>query len=56
MTGLPDVSSDAMAGARWRAGEVAFWIIVIACAFLFPSRYLVMTDVVRLALFTSRLI
>jgi branched-chain amino acid transport system permease protein len=39
MTALPDVSSDAITGARWRAGELAFWIIVIACAFLFPSRY-----------------
>ena len=55
MTALPDVSSDAIAGARWRAGEVAFWIIVVACAFLFPSRYLVMTDIVRLALFALSL-
>src|SRR5258708_11876306 len=55
MTGLPDVSSDAMAGAGCRAGEVAFWIIVIACAFLFPSGYLIMTEIVRLALFALSL-
>ena len=33
----------------------AYDFIAIACAFLFPSRYLVMTDVVRLALFTLSL-
>ena len=26
-----------------------FFLLVLACAFLFPSRYLIMTDVVRLA-------
>lgn len=36
---------------RWNLGEIAFWIVALACAFLFPSRYLVMTDIVRLALF-----
>ena len=44
-----------MAGARWRVGEVAFWIVALCCAFLFPSRYLIMTDVVRLALFALSL-
>jgi branched-chain amino acid transport system permease protein len=55
MTALPDVSTDAVASARWRAGEIAFWIAVIACGFLFPSRYLIMTDIVRLALFALSL-
>ena len=55
MTALPDVSSHAMARARWRPGEVAFWILALACAFLFPSRYLIMTDIVRLALFALSL-
>lgn len=36
---------------RWNLGEIAFWLVALACAFLFPSRYLVMTDIVRLALF-----
>src|SRR5215217_6528067 len=52
---LADVSSDAIARARWRPGEFAFWIIVLACAFLFPSRYLIMTDILRLALFALSL-
>lgn len=55
MTTLPDVSTDAIAGARWRPGEIAFWIVVAACGFLFPSRYLIMTDIVRLALFALSL-
>lgn len=55
MTALPDVSSHAIAGARWRPAEIAFWILAVACAFLFPSRYLIMTDIVRLALFALSL-
>src|SRR5713101_8983924 len=55
MKAPPDVSSAAMAGSRWHAGEIAFWILAASCAFLFPSRYLIMTDIVRLALFTLSL-
>jgi branched-chain amino acid transport system permease protein len=55
MTTLPDVSTNAIAGARWRPGEIAFWIVIVACGFLFPSRYLIMTDIVRLALFALSL-
>ena len=55
MTALPDVSSHAMASARWRPAEIVFWILALACAFLFPSRYLIMTDIVRLALFALSL-
>src|SRR6476660_7338200 len=55
MTALPDVSSHAMASARWRPGEIVFWILALACAFMFPSRYLIMTDIVRLALFALSL-
>ena len=55
MTAVPDVSSHAMASARWRPAEIVFWIAAIACAFLFPSRYLIMTDIVRLALFALSL-
>ena len=55
MTALSDVSTHAMASARWRSGEIAFWILTLACAFLFPSRYLIMTDIVRLALFALSL-
>jgi branched-chain amino acid transport system permease protein len=55
MTELADVSSHALAGARWRPAEIAFWILAASCAFLFPSRYLIMTDIVRLALFALSL-
>jgi branched-chain amino acid transport system permease protein len=44
-----------MASARWRPAEIAFWILAASCAFLFPSRYLIMTDIVRLALFALSL-
>ncbi len=50
-----DVSASAMASSRWRVSEVLFWIVVLACPFLFPSRFLIMTDILRLALFTLSL-
>src|SRR3954464_14426618 len=55
MTAHHDVSSVAISRARWRISEIAFWILALACAFLFPSRYLIMTDIVRLALFALSL-
>ncbi|MGF6311198.1 branched-chain amino acid transport system permease protein [Bradyrhizobium sp. i1.8.4] len=55
MTALSDVSTHAIASARWRISEVAFWVLALACAFLFPSRYLIMTDIVRLGLFALSL-
>ena len=44
-----------MARSRWHASEIVFWILALSCAFLFPSRYLIMTDIVRLALFALSL-
>src|SRR6478672_5739174 len=55
MTTVSDVSSHAMARARWRPAEIAFWVLAASCVFLFPSRYLIMTDILRLALFTLSL-
>ena len=55
MSAANDVSTSAMASSRWRVSEVLFWIVVLACPFLFPSRYLIMTDILRLALFTLSL-
>src|SRR5436190_8961378 len=55
MTTLPDISSHAMARSRWRGSEIVFWILALACAFVFPSRYLIMTDIVRLGLFAMSL-
>src|SRR6202790_2042987 len=50
MTAPADVGHQARQHARWHWSEIAFWILALACAFLFPSRYLIMTDIVRLAL------
>ena len=55
MTAQIDAANLAIARARWRAGEAVFWILVVACALVFPSRYLIMTDIVRLALFAMSL-
>ncbi|MEA2898286.1 MAG: branched-chain amino acid transport system permease protein, partial [Bradyrhizobium sp.] len=55
MTAHHDVSSLAIGRARWRASEIVFWILAVSCALLFPSRYLIMTDIIRLALFALSL-
>jgi branched-chain amino acid transport system permease protein len=41
--------------ARWHWSEVAFWAVLIGCGLLFPSRYLIMTEIVRLGLFALSL-
>src|SRR6202049_3724616 len=55
MTAPADVGDQARQHARWHWSEIAFWILALSCAFLFPSRYLIMTDIVRLALFALSL-
>src|ERR1700752_2430993 len=55
MKAAHNISTSAMASSRWRASETAFWLLVLACAFAFPSRYLIITDILRLALFTLSL-
>src|ERR1700731_3371099 len=55
MTAPADVGYHALQHARWRWSEIAFWILVLACALLFPSRYLIMTEILRLALFAVSL-
>src|SRR5581483_9189293 len=55
MSAPTDVGYHARLKARWRPGEIVFWLAALACAFAFPSRYLIMTDVVRLALFALSL-
>src|SRR3979409_2157225 len=55
MPALPVLPPPSIAPARWRASELVFWVLALACAFLFPSRYLIMTDIVRLALFALSL-
>ena len=55
MSAPNDVGVHARQQARWRVAEVVFWLLVAACGFAFPSRYLIMTDIVRLALFALSL-
>lgn len=55
MSAASDVGYHAQHQARWHYGEIAFWLIVLACGFAFPSRYLIMTDILRLALFAMSL-
>src|SRR6201986_1235555 len=55
MNAPQDVGYHARAHARWHWGEIIFWLAALACAFIFPSRYLIMTEVVRLALFALSL-
>jgi branched-chain amino acid transport system permease protein len=55
MTTQTDVATHAKRHGRWHWSEYAFWVIVLACGLVFPSRYLVMTEVLRLALFALSL-
>src|SRR6516164_4269795 len=55
MNAPSDVGLFARAHAQWHWSEIAFWCFLLACGFLFPSRYLIMTEVVRLALFALSL-
>src|ERR1700726_226502 len=55
MNAPADVGHSAARHARWHLREIAFWLLALACAFLFPSRFLIMTDIVRLGLFALSL-
>src|ERR1700743_418327 len=55
MAAPADVGFHARRHARWRVAEIIFWSAAFACAFIFPSRYLIMTDIVRLGLFALSL-
>src|SRR6201747_1248522 len=55
MTAPDEVGYHARRHGRWRISEVVFWVLVLACPLLFPSRYLIMTDILRLALFALSL-
>jgi len=55
MSAQADVGYHARQHGRWHPGEIVFWALALACAFLFPSRFLIMTDIVRLALFALSL-
>ncbi|WP_022720674.1 branched-chain amino acid ABC transporter permease [Rhodopseudomonas sp. B29] len=50
-----NVGYHARRSARWHWGEAAFWIALVGCGLLFPSRYLIMTEILRLGLFALSL-
>src|ERR1700748_2210713 len=55
MSASSDIGKIARAHAKWHWGETVFWVVALACGFLFPSRYLIMTEILRLALFALSL-
>ena len=55
MPASSDIGRIARAHANWHWSEAVFWCLALACGFLFPSRYLIMTDIVRLGLFALSL-
>ena len=50
-----EVGFHARQHGRWHWSEFAFWIVVLAVGLAFPSRYLIMTEILRLALFALSL-
>src|SRR5450631_1204395 len=55
MSAPSEVGRQAMLHGGWHWSEIAFWLLALSCAVLFPSRYLIMTDILRLALFAMSL-
>jgi branched-chain amino acid transport system permease protein len=51
-TALPDLLARR---ARWSALEIAFWLCAAAAYFVFPTKYLIMTEIVIWALFALSL-
>ncbi len=55
MTGQPAIADQLRQLARWRVGETVFWLVAITTIFLFPNRYLILTEIAWLALFALSL-
>jgi branched-chain amino acid transport system permease protein len=55
LTAQSEVGLSARAHARWHWSEIVFWAFLLTCGLLFPSRYLIMTEIVRLGLFALSL-
>ena len=51
MAAQEDVGRFARQHAQWHWSEIAFWCFLLGCGFLFTSRFLIMTEILRLALF-----
>ncbi len=46
---------DVTARAKWHPAEYLFWLAAFATIFLFPSRYLILTEIAWLGLFVISL-
>jgi len=55
MAAQEDVGRFARQHAQWHWSEIAFWCFLLGCGFLFTSRFLIMTEILRLALFALSL-
>jgi branched-chain amino acid transport system permease protein len=51
----PEVGLYATARGRWRWPELVFWLVAVSAVFLFPNRYLILTEIAWLALFAMSL-
>ena len=49
------VGEFAIQRGRWHWAEAVFWLLAVACVFLFPNRYLILTEIAWLALFAMSL-
>jgi branched-chain amino acid transport system permease protein len=55
MTEQPAIGEQLKRLARWRPAEMVFWLAAFATIFLFPHRYLILTEIAWLALFALSL-
>ncbi|MGO9357066.1 MAG: branched-chain amino acid ABC transporter permease [Xanthobacteraceae bacterium] len=57
MTSVPHeaMGQHLVAAARWRPAEIVFWLFAAATVFLFPDRYLILTEIAWLGLFALSL-
>jgi branched-chain amino acid transport system permease protein len=55
MTGQEGIGEHLKRLARWRPAEVVVWLAALATIFLFPNRYLILTEIAWLALFALSL-
>ena len=39
------VGQFAIQRGRWHWGEAVFWLLAVSCVFLFPNRYLILTEI-----------
>jgi branched-chain amino acid transport system permease protein len=55
MTHQPSIGDRLRGLSRWRVGETVFWLLAVATIFVFPNRYLILTEIAWLALFALSL-